>query len=189
MGGSNSIGTIGRKFFWTSSCVLCRETALILGYPLLDISLLHSSVLIYMVPPLLPLQGVFIFIFYVLRNEKVCGLCSVCVCMIFVCMYTLNTHCIYVQLCSCTWHIQCDTHVYINQVSVDDIIVCMYLVSISIYMSCVPRLHRLFLYGGSAASSAVLPSSPGSMVPLRRAERWDEYFYLLNLESSLITTT
>ena len=37
MGGPKCIGTIGRKYFGTSSCVLCRETVLISEYPLLEI--------------------------------------------------------------------------------------------------------------------------------------------------------
>ena len=39
LGGPKCIGTIGRKYFGTSSCVLCREIALILERPLSEIPL------------------------------------------------------------------------------------------------------------------------------------------------------
>ena len=39
LGESKYIGTIGRKCFWTSSCVLCREGVVISERPLSEILL------------------------------------------------------------------------------------------------------------------------------------------------------
>ena len=43
MGGSKCIGTIGRKYFGTSSCVLCREVILIAKCPLSEVPLGNSQ--------------------------------------------------------------------------------------------------------------------------------------------------